>query len=54
MCSSIHDACISGMIFIAVYYRSGGVWTVIFLHGYGDCAAGIASEEDVQQIYREV
>ncbi|MCM1161018.1 MAG: CPBP family intramembrane metalloprotease [Roseburia sp.] len=32
-------ATVSGMVFTAIYYRSGNIWTVVLLHSYQDMAA---------------
>lgn len=36
-------ACISGMLFTAIYYRSGNIWVTIIIHAYIDMAALILS-----------
>lgn len=35
----IAGATISGMVFTAIYYRSGNIWTVVLIHSYNDMAA---------------
>lgn len=35
----VAGASISGMVFTAVYYRSGNIWTTVLLHSYVDMAA---------------
>ena len=47
-------ASVSGMVFTAIYYRSGSIWTTILIHSYNDVAAlalsGIYGCETVKDI----